>query len=376
MEAMPVRDPTDVATARRRIAGLVAGMGYNETQGGRVAIVVTELAQNLLRHGGGGEVLAGADPYRPACIEIMALDRGAGMADVAACFRDGYSTRGTSGNGLGAVKRLAHQVLIHSVPGSGTAILVRLGPGADPGDRPLPIAGRDAGTMTASGATGVPASDAVRTNISGAIRTDLSGAIRTDLSGAIRTTATLCVPKPGETICGDTAAIVCRPDGTIGLLLADGLGHGPQAAAASLEAARQFQKHPEATPAVILPILHAALRATRGAAVATAWIDPRARRVTYSGIGNIAGFITDTGGTRRMVSHSGTAGYASGRIQEFHYPLHNRPILVMFSDGLTSSWSPEGHPGLFALDPTLIAGVLYRDHARGRDDASVIVWKG
>jgi hypothetical protein len=49
---------------------------------------------------------------------------------------------------------------------------------------------------------------------------------------------------------------------------------------------------------------------------------------------------------------------------------------VMFSDGLTTSWSPESHPDLFALDPMLIAGVLYRDHARGRDDASVVVWKG
>ena len=137
-----------------------------------------------------------------------------------------------------------------------------------------------------------------------------------------------------------------------------------------------FEKHREATPAAALTILHAGLRATRGAAVAIASIDPVGKRVTYGGIGNISGFITDTGGTRRMVSHSGTAGHTAGRMQEFHYPLHHRPVVVMFSDGLVSSWSPESHPGLFALDPTLIAGVLYRDHGRGRDDASVVVWKG
>ena len=125
-----------------------------------------------------------------------------------------------------------------------------------------------------------------------------------------------------------------------------------------------------------MSLLHAGLRATRGAAVATASIDPAARRVTYGGIGNIAGFITDTGGVRRMVSHSGTAGHTAGRIQAFHYPIHNRPVLVMYSDGLATSWSPESHAGLFVLDPALIAGVLYRDHARGRDDASVVVWKG
>ncbi len=66
MEAISVRDPTDVANARRRIGGLTAQLGYDETNAGRVAIVVTELAQNLLRHGGGGEILAGADQQREA----------------------------------------------------------------------------------------------------------------------------------------------------------------------------------------------------------------------------------------------------------------------------------------------------------------------
>jgi anti-sigma regulatory factor (Ser/Thr protein kinase) len=324
METVRISDPTDVATARRAVAGLGARLGFDETRAGQVAIVVTELAQNVLRHAGSGEMLFRADAGPGGGVEIMALDKGPGMADVAACLRDGYSTGGTSGNGLGAVKRLAREVLIHSAKGGGTAILVRMGGGA----------------------------------------------------GAAPHSAMLCVPKAGESVCGDTAALVTRSDGTVRMMLADGLGHGPHAAAASQEAARLFQKHPLATPIAMLGLLHAGLRATRGAALATAFIDPAAKRVTYGGIGNIAGFITDTGGTRRMVSHSGTAGHTAGRMQEFHYPMHARPVVVMFSDGLATSWSPESHPGLFALDPLLIAGVLYRDHARGRDDASVVVWKG
>jgi anti-sigma regulatory factor (Ser/Thr protein kinase) len=327
MEAISVRDPTDVAEARRRVGALATRCGYDETRAGRVAIVVTELAQNLLRHGGGGEILAGLDPHCPLGIEILALDRGPGMADVAACLRDGYSTGGTAGNGLGVINRLARQVLFHSVPNSGTAILALMG-----GD---------------GGGNG----------------------------GAVRRTAVLCVPKTGETICGDTAAIVEHPDGTVGLMLADGLGHGPLAAAASGEAARLFCKHGGAMPAATLSILHAGLRATRGAAVAVASIDPAAKQVAYGGIGNIAGFISDTGGVRRMVSHSGTAGHTAGRMNDFRYPLHSLPIVVMYSDGLATSWSPESHPGLAGLDPMLIAGILYRDHARGRDDASVVVWK-
>jgi anti-sigma regulatory factor (Ser/Thr protein kinase) len=327
MEAIGIRDPTDVAKARRSIGVLAARLGYGETDAGRVAIVVSELAQNLLRHAGGGEILAGADPQRLAGIEIIALDRGPGMSDVAACLRDGYSTGGTSGNGLGAVKRLAHEVLFHST-NAGTAVLVRMGGNGGPE------------------------------------------------AGAVRNSAVLCVAKAGETVCGDTAAVVSRPAGGIGVLLADGLGHGSQAAAASGEAVRLFRKHVAAAPRTILATLHAGLRATRGAAVATALIDPDGQQVTYGGIGNIAGFIADSGGVRRMVSHNGTAGHTAGRLQDFSYPLHHRPVLVMYSDGLANSWSPESHPGLFSLDPLLIAGVLYRDHARGRDDASLVVWKG
>src|SRR6201999_3832469 len=118
-----------------RISGLTAQLGYDETNTGRVAIVVTELAQNLVRHAGGGEILAGADQQGEGGIEIMSLDRGPGIRDLAACLRDGYSTGGTSGNGLGAVKRLAREMLFHSTPlkstGGGTAILVRMGGNAD-----------------------------------------------------------------------------------------------------------------------------------------------------------------------------------------------------------------------------------------------------
>src|ERR1700753_1133467 len=74
MERIPVRDPTDVAAARRRVAAVAAGLGYTDTQAGRVAIVVTELTQNMLRHAGGGEVLVGIDPADPNALEIMALD--------------------------------------------------------------------------------------------------------------------------------------------------------------------------------------------------------------------------------------------------------------------------------------------------------------
>jgi hypothetical protein len=50
-------------------------------------------------------------------------------------------------------------------------------------------------------------------------------------------------------------------------------------------------------------------------------------------------------------------------------------LLVMHSDGLATHWNLDQYPGLVGRRPSLIAGVLYRDFARGRDDVTVVVAK-
>jgi hypothetical protein len=61
------------------------------------------------------------------------------------------------------------------------------------------------------------------------------------------------------------------------------------------------------------------------------------------------------------------------RVQEFSYPWEPDATLVVHSDGLSTRWRPESYPGLQRHDPAVMAGVLFRDFARARDDASVIV---
>ena len=99
--ALPVREPGDPGEARRRAMALAGELGFDEQQAGRVALVVTEAASNILKHASGGEILLGKDVAAQA-IEVLAIDRGAGMSDVARCFQDGYSTAGSPGTGLGA----------------------------------------------------------------------------------------------------------------------------------------------------------------------------------------------------------------------------------------------------------------------------------
>ena len=118
---------------------------------------------------------------------------------------------------------------------------------------------------------------------------------------------------------------------------------------------------------------HTALRHTRGAAVAVAEVDISHQMVRFAGVGNIAGVILSSRGSRNMVSHNGTVGHRVRKIQEFTYPWPEGALLVIHSDGLATRWSFDRYPGLTSRHPSLIAGVLYRDYSRRRDDVTVVV---
>ena len=324
---VPVGDPSQVAEARRRLVTMAREIGFDETDAARAGLVATELSTNLLKHAQGGELLFGTfeDPDR-AGIEVLALDRGPGIGNLGEALRDGFSTAGSAGEGLGAVKRQSSLVDIVSWPGLGTAVLARVTPRA----------------------TGRGSADP-----------------RPSPWGAV------CVPKPGEEACGDSWHAVADEDG-ITALVVDGLGHGPSAATAAATAVRAFAQNPARPVTELLDTMHAALRPTRGAAGAVMRMRP-GKAVSFAGIGNIAGTIVAGDQARRMVSHNGTMGHIAQRIQSFEYPLPSGATVVLHSDGLGTSWSLARYPGLLAAHPSLIAGVLFRDYRRGRDDATVLV---
>jgi anti-sigma regulatory factor (Ser/Thr protein kinase) len=330
MHRIPLTDPSQAGAARRAAGAAARAVGFGEVDEGRAALVATELASNAIRHGRGGELLLHASDAGDAAaepeLELVALDAGPGMSDVVGCLRDGFSTAGTPGTGLGAIARQSELFDAYSLPGSGTAVLARLR------------------RRRAAASPGVVRCAAVN------------------------------LPKPGEEVCGDAWGFASGSDAAA-MLVADGLGHGPLAAEASREAVRLFRRAPLAPPSELLGAIHAGLRPTRGAAVAVVRLSLTAREVVFSGIGNIAGTLVAGDGTHRMVSLNGTAGHAARRIQAFHYPFHGKPLVVLCSDGLGTSWSLDQYPGLAARDPLLIAAVLYRDFSRGRDDATIGVLK-
>ncbi len=327
MIALPVQDQSQVSEARRRATELASRQGFSDSDGGRVALVATELATNILKHGNGGEILVA--PYgegQDGGIELIALDKGPGMSNVATSLTDGYSTAGTAGKGLGAVVRQSHFVDFASWAGNGTAILARLRPGKPP-----------------------------------------EGSNDTSRIGAVS------VPMLGQDVCGDSWSYSARPE-EITLLVADGLGHGPDAAEAAVEAVRLFHRFNGHRAPVLLEYIHGGLRATRGAAVSVARFQPASGKLIYSGVGNIAGVISANGELKRMVSMPGTAGHNARKIQAFEYPFTSG-LVILHSDGIASSWTLDRYPNLAARHPTLIAAILYRDLTRHHDDATVLVAK-
>ena len=325
-QTVALSDASSTAEARRAGVRMTASLGLNETKSAEASIIITEAARNTLIYGGGGQLLlSGAKSNDEKQIDILVLDRGPGISDLSRALEDGYSTGGTRGTGLGAIRRLADVFDIFT-NAKGTSVFARI------------------------------------------LESKTNAKSTVNLAG-------LRSPYPGEQVCGDNIAWdIQRERCTV--MMVDGLGHGAHAAEAADEAVRIFQARSNEAPAEIISRLHDALKKTRGAAAAVAEIRPLAGTLTYAGVGNIAGSILSNTLSRSLISHNGTLGHIMPRVQEFKVEWPRDGILVMHSDGLQSRWDLSRYPGILARQPALIGGVLLRDFRRDRDDASVLVVKG
>jgi anti-sigma regulatory factor (Ser/Thr protein kinase) len=328
-----VEDSSQVAPARRAALDLARKIGFSEERAGQVALIVTELGTNLGKHAKHGEMLFRAlqrtgGASSPEGIEILAMDRGPGMPDLPRAQRDGFSTAGTLGHGLGSIERQSDFFQIYSQP-SGTIAVAQLW------SERRPFAARQS---------------------------------QYEIGGVL-------VSHPNESICGDAWGWTMRDD-RFAIMVADGLGHGPSAHEAAEAAIDVFYRNHEQSPSRVIADVHGALRSTRGAAVATVAVDTSRGVAIFCGVGNVGGVVFSGNGARHgMVSQNGTAGHMATRIHEFSYPLGAKPMIVLFSDGLTSRWDFAPYPGLSTRHPSIIAAALYRDFSRRRDDVSVVVAK-
>jgi anti-sigma regulatory factor (Ser/Thr protein kinase) len=323
--SLAITDRSCIGEARRLSCQIAARARLTDAESSPVPLIVSELATNLLLHAHGGEVLMRllpADSGRG--IEVIAVDRGPGMADVQRCIADGYSTGRTRGCGLGAVRRQSTDFHIYSNQPGGTVVLSRV----------------------------LGSTEKLRRKAEFSV---------------------ISVAAPNETECGD-AWQVRQLDGRLYVLVADGLGHGPLAALAADEAARVFTENLYDSPVGYLEAAHSALRTSRGAAIAAVDVELGSRRLNFAGVGNIAStLVRSSGATQPLMSYNGIVGANFRKLRAFEHQWNDGDLLVMHSDGMSTRWKLTGYPGLILADTAVIAAILYRDSKRGRDDTTVLV---
>ena len=316
-----VEEPSAATGCRSAALGMAARLGFSETRAQELAVAVIEAASNLVKHAREGAMMLRAEPGGAAPgIELVTVDAGPGITDVPAALRDGASTAGTLGIGLGAIRRASDFCAVFSLPGRGTALAARfLAQRRDPG-----------------------------------------------LEGW----AGLTRPLGDEAECGDNY-IAHRTGPVITAMLCDGLGHGPLAATASRAAIAVLREAPDDEPAALLRRVHAGLGRTRGGAVAIVRIEQQS--VSFAGLGNVAGWILSGSERQGMISVPGIAGHQARTIRQYSYPLPAGGAVILHSDGLSSRWSAPDLPGLAGQDPLVIAATLLRAAGVHRDDAGILV---
>lgn len=330
-KTVEVIEQSQVAEVRRLAAELGRAQGLNEADLGRAALVATEASTNLVKYGRKGRVTV--DTFGEegvAGVQFIAVDNGPGIADFPTAARDGHSTGGSLGLGLGVITRASDLFELYSLPGQGCALVSRVAR-----QRVLPPAPRG----------------------------------RLEI-GARR------VAMPGQVECGDDWASA-RSGRWQRLCVVDGLGHGPLAASAAREAISVFGQSREAdSPSEILNRCHQALRSTRGAVMAVVAIDTEAGALSFAGVGNINATVYSPAGPSHLLSTEGIVGYQMRTVRGVERPWSAADTLVMCSDGLSGRWNLARYPGLLERHPVLVASVLLRDFSRGNDDATVLVARG
>lgn len=327
-----IEERSIVSYVKREIHLEVLRAGFTERKVAEIDLIVSEMTSNIIKHAKGGEIL-----YRTVVgarqlptFEVICVDQGPGMSDTARMMKDGMSTTGTLGQGLGAIDRLSSVSQVYSIPGWGT-ILYALVNAEEPKDERPQLLDVD-----------------VRA---------------------------LCVNKPRETVCGDGYR-VRKTTHDVRIFFGDGLGHGPEAKAAVDSAGNFFMDSNENSPMEMIRQMHERVRRTRGLVTSIAIFDKKNLEWRICGVGNISVRLYTGLEFRNYMSFNGTVGLNIPKsLKDSTFDIEKNQHLIMASDGIRSRWNVSHYPSIFKYDNTILATALYRDNFRGNDDASVLVAK-
>lgn len=331
----------DVGVCRRKAVSIASQIGFDEVKTGEVAILVSELVTNVLKHGGGKGrfmICKLTDKHDRKAIEILCCDEGEGIPDWDKALDDGFTQKESLGIGLGTIRRFSDVFEVN--PPNKKDMLDTLDIGNYHYKHCLRIL------------KWVPDNLWHGTNKNLQI-------------GAF----SRC--KPGELLNGDAYVIVhLSPLKTI-VAIIDGLGHGKEAHLASNLIKEQILLKTNLQMDEMIFYLHQSARGTRGAVIGIALIDTEKSKLNYVGIGNIEGFVNSESGKKSLLSFGGILGHNIRTPRIFEFPFGPGDSLCMYSDGLNSRWNINDIN--WKDHPQAIADFLINNYSRVNDDATVLI---
>ena len=324
--SVSVSSPAHIRSASEQAREYSVRLGFSAIESEEIALAVAELASNLIKHAGGGEIqVKPMDSDNRIGIQIVSEDDGPGLPDAEKALTDGYSTAGTLGAGLGAVNRLMDQVEFSCPPAGGLRVTCRrfIRPASCLGQRQL------------------------------------------EFGAATRSYRLL--PENGD------AFIIKQWEGHALAGIIDGLGHGELAQRAAQTARHYVEHHFDQSLPNLFVGVGRVCRTTRGVVMALARFDLANKKLQVASVGNVETRLLGEAPFSPVVRR-GIVGVSSApNPVPTEHPWGANSILVLHSDGIQSRWTWGDIPAAGNEKPAVIARRLLELYGRIEDDATVLV---
>lgn len=350
-----IRTETDAMRSVISASHFAEQLGLSKQDCQAISTSVSELARNILKYAGRGEVLVQAlRSDRGEGVQITARDRGPGIEDIEAAMQDHFSSSGTLGLGLPGVRRLMDEFELESEPGQGTRVVVRKWT-----KPPNPMPRK---TPTTKAKATAPSHRPPRKEI--VSRGEENRKEGVDYSFYVR-------PCRGERVSGDLVVVRSDED-QVFLAIIDALGHGRSAHAIARQAANYLRENWTTDLEKTMASLHEELSATDGAAAGLCVVEQGTGRARYVGVGNtmVRQFGSEPG---RAFSVPGTLGHQIRKPKTQCLSLHEGDLLMMYTDGVKEQFELEDYPQLRYQSAREIARTVVTRYGKDHDDASCVV---
>lgn len=339
MDIFKINDSWDIGHTRRYIVEESRKLGFNSIELGEISIVINELCTNFIKHKAvdGTLIFNILNESDRVGIEITARDKGPGIEDIDNSIKDGISSKGTMGGGIGALKRLMDSFEIYSNCVSGKSIHSQL---------------ESIGTLII-------------------LKKWASNKFKHDTDDV--KVSLLSTPCAGAEANGDYYYIKKFKDRCIFAVI-DGIGHGEEASSASKLASKIIADNTHKSIEHILMAVNKGLINTRGVVAGIVVIDTLKKEFEYAAVGNIDFRYILNGTTERFVYSNGFLGrYSHCKIKVHRKIYEKNSVITMCTDGISNKWDYSSYLNIDLNNPALLCNLILKDFGKSIDDATILV---